>query len=233
MRELTKRERLLGIGLLAVFVIYTVVVFLVFGYNARSLAFWFSYWFTLVAFGLNILAVMVLFRRSMTARDWFLGFPVLRDGYIYLGLQFVASVVFMAIPHCSWAIAVAVQAVILAVYLVFAISGLVARETIEQLDTGIATKVRFVRTLQADLTVIAQRCTDAGVKKQVSALADKARYSDPMSSDALAGLEQDIMANVASLGDAVDRGDMTGATALCVTIERGISERNTRCKLLK
>ena len=68
---------------------------------------------------------------------------------------------------------------------------------------------------------------DADTKKALEQLAEKIRFSDPMSHEQLAELENKIFIDIASLKNTSDK------TALISEITLLLNERNKKCKILK
>jgi len=235
MKQLTKKHHIMLIALGIFFVFYNVILFTISGFTGLSAAFWFSYVFMLAAIALNIAARSLLFRDKdrITAKDWFFGYPVLRHGYIYLIVEFIASTLFMVIPNCSAKVAVVVQLLILAAYLVFAVSCLFAKETIEELDERIKDKVLFVRSMQVDLQTIASRCADPVTGTMIKKLAEKMRLSDPMSHETLFELEKDIALEISRLKSDVEQRSFDTAKERYTDIDQLLDERNRKCKILK
>ena len=64
-------------------------------------------------------------------------------------------------------------------------------------------------------------------------LSEKFRFSDPVSSDALAEIENDLTATVDELQAAVMENDIDSAKVLCAKVTATLEQRNTMCKLNK
>ena len=88
-------------------------------------------------------------------------------------------------------------------------------------------KVFYIRELQADVELLADNESDAAVKTVLTHLAEKIRFSDPMSNEQLADLENKISVKVMELKTAVNKVEIiTELTSL-------LDERNKKCKNLK
>lgn len=88
-------------------------------------------------------------------------------------------------------------------------------------------KVFYIRQLQVEVELLASKETDPAVRTELNRLAEMIRYSDPMSHEQLAGLEEKISAKVAELKTAANRPELI--TELISLLE----ERNLKCKILK
>lgn len=233
MKQLTKKNYIMLIALGIFFVFYNVILFTIFGFSDLSVAFWLSYVFVLLSIVLNIIARVIIFKDRITAKDWFFSYPILRHGYIYLITEFIASIIFMAIPNCNTKVAVVVQLLIMAVYLVFAISCLFAKGTIEELDEKIKDKVLFIRSMHVDLQTIANKCTDPIAKTMINKLTEKMRLSDPMSHETLFELEKDIALDISRLKSDIEQQNFDVAKERYNNIDQLLDERNRKCKILK
>ena len=88
-------------------------------------------------------------------------------------------------------------------------------------------------TLRSIVYPLANQCPDPNAKKALAQLADEFRYSDPVSSEALKPVENDLQVLVSELQNAVGSGNITQITSLCGKISTVLTERNRLCKLNK
>lgn len=221
-----KKQGVLGYAILGIlFVLVNVIVFAV--PTAKTGAFWVAYVFTVIAFASQIAVWKVAFGREDTLKSKFLGIPVVHVGIVYLIIQIIALVVFMAVPTLPAWSAIIVCALILGISAICMISAETAREEIERVEARVKQKVFYIRSLQVDVEMLAEAETDEQTKKGLTQLAEKIRFSDPMSSDELAALEAKIVDKVETLKTAPDK------LAAIEELNRLLTERNKKCKLLK
>lgn len=111
--------------------------------------------------------------------------------------------------------------------------GLIAADTvaeeIQAQDVRLKVNVSFMRDLQSKVNRMAAQCELAELRQ----LSEDIRYSDPVSSDALAEIERDLAAAVDDLQAAVVDGDWQAARTLCRNASALLTERNRLCKLNK
>ena len=105
--------------------------------------------------------------------------------------------------------------------------GRLAIEEIERIEVKVQKKVFYIKALQVDVELLADAEKDEAVKTELLALAKKIRFSDPISSEKLAALEEQITEKVGELKSATDK------LPLINTIVMLLAERNKKCKLLK
>ena len=229
-----KNAKFAMLGLIAaiVFVTYNVVLFAICGFRDHGGSFWISYAFMMVAFVTVAVSGLLLKGRTVQPKDWLLGYPVLRHCALYLVLEFVASILFVGLDYvnCPWAIALAVQVILLAVHLVFIVSCFMAKEMIENVEEKVQQKTATIKLLRVDVEMIAERATDAEVKAAYAKLAEQIRYSDPMSCEALADLESRITSLVEQAKTIADKDTQL---RLCQSISLLVTERNKKCIVLK
>ena len=198
--------------------------------------FWISFVFSLIAICAQIYVMKIAFEKGAPVKSKFYGFPIARIGVIYLGVQLVLGFLMMALGFAFrvpvW-VAIIVFALVLGVSAVGFISADIMRDEVERQDDQLKKDVRSMRALQSKTAYIVTQCGDDETKDALKDLADKFRFSDPVSSDALASIEADLAAIVDELQNAVMEGDNDSAKSLCAKAAAALEERNTMCKLNK
>lgn len=229
-----KKTTLLSIIFAMTFVMYNLLLFLIAGFSGHSAVFWISYAFVLVAFACVLGCGVLLGSRGFSMRDWLFGYPLIKHTYVYIAAQLLVSVVFMLLQFAiSWKLATVVQCVMLFVYMVFAISCLLTKQTIDVVEDRIRDKTAYIKLLRADAALLEEKTADAELRALCHKLAEDVRYSDPMSCEALFELEKEISLCVSECSDALSREDNDTARALVEKATLLLSERNKKCKALK
>lgn len=207
------------------FALISVIAFVI--PTLKTATFWVAYIFTVVAFAAQIFLWKKALEKNEELKSKFLGIPVVHVGIVYLVLQVIAFAVFTAFPLLPvWSVIV-VCAIILGISAVCMITADVAIEEIERVEAKVQNKVFYIKTLQADVELLADAEKDATVKTELLGLAKKIRFSDPMSSEELTAIEEQITEKVSELKVADDKIPLiNGITML-------LAERNKKCKLLK
>ena len=221
---MSKNSKLGCTALAILFVIVSVIVFVV--PIEKTPAVWIAYTFTCVAFAAQIIIWKIGFK-DKALKSKFLGIPIIRVGFIYLVLQLIALAVFFVIPKAPEWIVVIVCILILGISSVCMISSEVGRNIIENTEKKVNAKVSYIREIQVDIEMCAERETDPEIKNQLLDLAEKVRYSDPMSSESLATIENKIVNKISEL----DTSD--NKQAVIKEIDLLITERNKKSKLNK
>lgn len=208
-----------------VFILFNVIVFAV--PTDKTITFWIAYAFTVVAFALQIGIWNAAFKATETLKSKFLGVPIIYVGIVYLVLQLIAFAVFMIFPLIpSWIVVIAC-ALVLGISVICLISADVARDEINRVEEKVNQKVFYIRELQADVEMLAEQEQNLEIKTSLTRLAEKIRYSDPMSNVALADLEARIREKVTAL-----RTD-DHKLEIIAELDLLLAERNRKAKILK
>lgn len=215
-------------GCIILGILFFVISVIAFTFPAqKAAAFWIVYAFTAIAIWAQIIIWKSALGRENTLKSKFLGFPVLNLGVLYLILQLVAFAVYLLIPVLPAWSAFAVCIVLGGIFSVCIISVDAGRSETERVGDKVQKKIFYVRELQADVEVLANAESDTATKAELLKLAEKIRFSDPMSHEQLADLENQIAYKVAELKSCTDR------TIMIRDLNLLLDKRNRKCKVLK
>lgn len=215
-----------------VLVVYNVVVFAV--PFEKTAVFFLSWFFTLAAIGAQAYVIRTAFYRGEGAKSKFYGFPIARIGVVYLITQMALGWWFMV--RGSWVelwIPLVLYVLLLGVSAVGFIAADAVRDEVERQDIKLKKDVMCMRTLQSRAASMVQLVQDARVRRALEKFSEDLRFSDPVSSEALADIEADLTACVDELDQAVSEGDHENILALMQKAETVLMERNRLCKLGK
>lgn len=232
--KITKKGKMLGAILAIAFVVYNIIFFVLCGFADHTPVFWMSWVFMNLAFIAMACIGLLLGKKGMFLRDWLFGYPLIRHTTLYLIFEFIGSTVFVIFEkQIGWGWAFCVQLLILAVYLVFAISCFMAKDTISEVHTKVSDKTRFIKLLRVDVEMLVKKCADAETREQCRQLAETIRFSDPMSDEALFELEKELAFAVSQCERTIDLEDYETAQGWCAKAFILLEERNEKCKALK
>lgn len=208
-------------------ILFTLVSIIAFAVpTLKTATFWIAYVFTAAAFAAQI----IIWRTALgkeALKSKFLGFPVVHIGIVYAIIQTVAFAVFLFAPMLPVWSAIVVCSIIAGVSAVCMISTDAGLNEIERVEAEVQEKVFFIRELQADIELIATTETDADTKAELTRLAEKISFSDPMSNEQLMDLENKISTKVLKLKAATNKVEIITELTLL------LDERNKKCKILK
>ena len=163
------------------------------------------------------------------------GFPIMKLGFIYTCTQIAVGIIlifiscFLEIP--VW-IPVLISVIILAVAAIGLIGASTAKDIIEKHEIQNRACVQQMRKLKSDAEYIADICKDTELKVSANALAEKFRYSDPVSCSELVEVETRISTELDFLAEMINI-DKAAAAERIDKITLLLNDRNRRCKALK
>ena len=222
---MSRNKRLGCIILLVAFVVASVVVFAI--PTEKTASFWVAYIFTCIAFAAQMLIWNIGFRDNTPLKSKFLGIPVVRVGYIYLALQLITLAVLLVYPCLPLWVTIIISVLIVGISAICMITAEIGRDIISNVEEKVQSKVSYIREIQTDIEKAAERESDSATKRRIQKLAEKVRYSDPISSDELFELEKKISEKVKDLNGADDK------LAIVDEIELLLLERNKKCVIIK
>lgn len=220
-----KKDRVKGYALIGIIFILITVVSLAIP-TSKSAAFWIAYIFTVVA----LAAQIVLWKRTFGHKELkskFLGFPIVHIGIVYLIVQIAVLFVFVFAEKIPAWSALVTCTVIAAMAAIFMIAADVGRTEIEKVEQKVQGKVFYIKNLQVDIEILASAEKDTKTEEQLEQLAEKIRFSDPMSNEQLAPLEERIAIAVESLKSSDDKLEIINQ------LNKLIDERNKKVETLK
>lgn len=220
-----KKNRTKGYIILGIlFALVSIIAFAV--PTTKTITFWIAYVFTAAAFAAQI----IIWNKALGKEELkskFLGFPVVHIGIVYAIIQVVAFAVFLFVPTLPTWSAIVACSIIAGVSAVCMISADAGRNEIERVEAKVQKKVFYIRELQTDIELLAGAETDTDTKTALTQLAEKIRFSDPMSNEQLTDLENKISTKVLELKAAANKVEIiTELTSL-------LDERNKKCKIMK
>lgn len=217
----TKGYVILGI----LFALISIIAFAV--PTSKTATFWIAYVFTAAAFAAQIGIWKTALGKEGTLKSKFLGFPLVHIGIVYAVIQVIVFAVFMFVPTLPVWSAIVVCSVIAGISAVCMISADAGRDEIERVEAKVQKKVFYIRELQADIELLADSETNADVKTALTQLAEKIRFSDPMSNEQLVDLENKISIKAAELKTT------TSKLEIITELNSLLDERNKTIKILK
>lgn len=213
-----------------IFAVFNLLVFII--SNERNGVFWMSYAFMCLAFIVQI-ASMLLSLRSLEIETVFMGIPLASLSFYYFFAAIFVGAVFMFFQNAPFKLALVLQVLILAIYAVVAIMALMSRNVVQGVNDTIKENVQAIRTLTVDVDVFIPQVGDPALKRALKKLSETIRYSDPMSNEAVADIEEQIMQTVNELRVNIENNKNEEAVQSCKDIEVLFLQRNSLLKATK
>ena len=220
------------IGLGAVAVVYNVIAFAL--PFPKTAVFFLSWIFTMAALAIQIYVIRTAFFKGEGIKSKLYGFPIARVGLLYLAVQVVLGLIFMAL---GTVVPLWLPLVLYVILMGAALIGLITtegvREEVERQERKLVKDVSRMRKFQAHTKMLAGEGRIPEAKEPLRELAEAFRYSDPVSNEALREIEDILADDLAHLQDAVALMEKEKALEMCRKTRRDLEERNQLCKLNK
>ena len=221
----TKTKNTVGIALIYVILlgVFNLLVFTIF--KTRTNVFWLSYAFMTLAFVVQIISMFLSFKTA-DVETVFFGIPLASFSIYYLCAALVIGALFMIFQQASFTL-------VLAAFLIIAIISLMARDTVQQIGENIKENVTNLKSVLVDIELMRDSCSNPELKEALRKLSETVKYSDPMTNDSVASIEQRIMRKVSELRINIDDGQIADAKQACGELERMYIERNKKLAISK
>ena len=219
-------------GLGAVAVVYNVIAFAL--PFPKTAVFFLSWIFTMAALAVQVYVIRTAFFKGEGVKSKLYGFPIARVGAIYLLVQMILGLIFMALGVI---VPVWLPLVLYVIFMGAALIGLITtegvREEVERQERKLVKDVSRMRKFQALARMLADEGQILEAKEPLRELAEAFRYSDPVSSEALKEIEDTLADDLANLQDAVALLEKEKTLELCRKTKWDLEERNQMCRLHK
>ena len=215
-----------------VLVVYNVLAFAL--PFPKTAVFAVSYLFTMIAILAQIYVIRTAFYRGEGVKSKFYGFPIAKLGVIYLAVQLIAGLVFMALGLIVpvW-LPLALYVVLLGIAAAGFVAADAARDEVVRQEVKLEKDVSRMREFQAKGRALVTLNQIPEAARPLEKLAEDLRFSDPVSSEALTEIEDQLAECLAQLQEAVSAQKTEQILSVCQEAERILAERNQLCKLNK
>lgn len=225
-----------GICWAIVLVVFNVITFVVtnetVGLASVGSSFWVGYAFITIAFIGNLICSLLFFKEENKGKV-FLNVPIINLAYSALIVSLIVGAVAMAVPQIPYWIGVIVDVLVLAFYAIAIVKASAAANIVHDVEQKVKTQTFFVKSLTVDADSLMARANNDEVKAETKKVYEAIRYSDPMSNNALASIENQIQNEFNAFADAVKNNDIDLAKSSANELVILINDRNKKCKLLK
>lgn len=220
----------------ALFALFTAIIFLGPVLKGNTEAFeQIGFWIEYVLFAGVLVGNLVFIKATITDEtptETFYALNYADKAIRGVFISFAVAIVCALLPISNW-IGIIACAVILVYTAMSVAAPKAAASEVERIDKEVKEKTFFIKAITIDAETLTERAKDEDVKAACRRVAEALRYSDPMSSSALAAAESAITIKFGSLQSAVTGGDKEKALAEADELLVLISDRNKKCKLLK
>ena len=202
------------------------------GISNAGAGFWVGYVFITIVFIANLVCSFLFFKEENIDKI-FLKLPIIYIAYIALIVSLIAGAIAMAIPVIPYWVGIVIDVVILAVYAIAIVQVNAAADVVSEIDDRVKAQTFFIHSLTADAQTLMSFAKSDVVQTECKKVYESIRYSDPMSNDALAQIENQIQNEFNIFAHAVkkDNTDLVKNSANKIIVL--INKRNLQCKVLK
>lgn len=193
----------------------------------KTTAFYVTYAFTTIAFIIQGVIWKLTLGNSNSLTSKFLNISIFHVSIVYLFIQIILLIIFRFATNISTWIAVTANVLVICLSLIFMISTNIGTNEIERIDKKVQEKVFYIKDLQTNVELLANLEQDKDIKEKLAQLAEKIRFSDPMSNEQLVTIEEQISSKVNDLKASNNKQE------LITEINNLLDTRNKKCKLLK
>ncbi|MBQ5970662.1 MAG: hypothetical protein IJL52_11235 [Clostridia bacterium] len=197
---------------------------------------WIAFSFSIVAIIVSCIVTSISFNDKSTILSRIYGLPIFRIGYLYLIIQMVVGIVIYFLDvkfEVPYWITLLVCVFLLFLALVGVVAAVNTRQIIEKVDDETRQSIAAAKYFRVELDDITRECRDDALRQKLMKLSEAFRYSDPVSSDATAQLESDIVAAIETLRLDVMANRVDNAENMVDAISRKLAHRNDVCKTYK
>lgn len=220
---------------LALVVVFNVIAFVSvgwIGYEKYTSSFWIGYIFIMVAFVGQLICSYVALKETNINKTFY-NISLVKTSFTGLIVSFVFGGMCMLISPLPYWVGILLCAIVLVLNILSVIKAFTAAKIVAVIDDEVKIETLFVKTLTVDAESLLYRAKSEVVKNECKKVYEAARYSDPMSNNALASVESKITAKFVEFSDSVISDNYEEASAFANELAVLIGERNRKCRLLK
>ena len=216
-------------------VLFNVIAFVSVGWinlEKYTPSFWIGYIFITLTFIGQLICGKIAFD-AKNNQKLFYSLPLLTLSRTGLILSFIFGGLCMVISPLPYWVGIILCAIVLAFVAIAIVKATIAIDVVGKIDEKVKVQTFFVKSLTVDAEGLLARAQNDEIKLECKKVYEAARYSDPMSNDALAATESQISIKFSELANAVAENDIELVKKLAGEMVILIDDRNKRCKLFK
>lgn len=219
------------------------VVFLTYNICILSIPFrktassWLVYGFSIISFVMFAVTTYWSVIKPLKVKEKFYGLPVFQWGYRLLGFEIIFCVLMYAVGNFIeipvWLTLVLVS-ILTAIGLVGTLMLNVSKETIEENEIKLESKIYWHQNFQFEVENVYERLTEPHLKEMMGNVLELVKYSDPVSSDGIKNYEDKLSCEMKELRTYIVNGvDKAQIANKINVIKLLMDERNRKNAMLK
>lgn len=202
------------------------------GVSKFSGGFWVGYVFVTIALIGQLVCAYFAFKEEKLEK-FFYSVSLITVSYSATVLSTIVGAICMAVPFIPTWIGAVICVLILAFSAVSVLKAKAAVDIVGEIDDKIKVQTFFIKSLTVDAETLLARAKSEAVKTELKKVYEAVRYSDPMSNDALAGVESQITLKFDALSKAAEADNAEDTANSAAEIIILLNDRNKKCKLVK
>ena len=214
------------VSALIILVLFNIVSFII--NITHGITFWLGYGFATLS-AILLCSVFLMLFNSKEKQEAFGKLSYVTITWMYFIVQMVLSVWQMFFYHLNYNVALILNSVLTAIYLIVILSVHSGTKVIEQKEKQTQDKVLSYKSLKTKLDLV--ETNDSIIEKKIEELSEMIQFGDPISHSSLHSLENEIANNLDLLCEAIENGE--NADQLFSIVKRQLKERDIKCKELK
>ena len=213
--------------------LFNLIVFISPGWDGTAKytgAFWIAYAITTVAFIFHLIFALIAFKDAGNSKQkLFLNIPIIWISYVGLIITIVVGALCMLNSFLPmWAAGIA-MGIVLAIFLLSIVKTKIAIQAVEDIGARVQVSTGFIKGLRVDAESLVGRASPES-RDICSKVSEALRYSDPVSNELSAGVDNDIKSKFDEFAAAAKSGDDSKAGTLGNELLDLIEERNKKCR---
>ncbi len=201
-------------------------------FNVVRGGFWTGYVFILIAF-VGQLACGYAVLGNESPQKTFYNVLLIIIVYACLAMMLVSGAICMIVPFVTIRRGAAICVTMLGISVIAVLAARFAVGTISETDEEIMTKSFMIRSLTAEAEHLVSSASDSEVRAESERIYDALRYSDPISSTALADIDGQIQKQFKAFEESANAGDHELCKANADSLISLLDKRNKQCRLKK
>ena len=217
------------------FVVFNVIAFVSTGWEGQekyTASFWIGYIAITLMMIIQLVCSLLAFKAD-SAKKLFLNLPMITISYTGMIIMTIIGALCMLLSPLPYWIGIIVCVIVLAITIIAVIKAKAAAEIVEGIDEKVASKTSFIKTMTLEAESLMNRAQTPEIKAELKKVYEAFKYSDPMSAEGLAEIENEIGMKFGELKANVKNGDADGMKAAVLELLELIKERNSKCRVMK
>ncbi len=199
-----------SIVIVILLVIFNLIAFIAPGWAGAEKytgSFWIGYIAITLAFVINYVITYISLKNSDSKQILFYNIPIVYISYCSLIACIIVGVLCMLNSNMPIWIAIIASVIVIGVNAIAVLKAKATIDIVEAIDTRVKEETSFIRDLTAQAKALSSSATSPEAKEACNKVYEALRYSDPVSSDVVSNVEQEIVQKFMEFSCAIKSND--------------------------